>query len=101
MYFMYRLKFACMVRETITILNSNFCDFCFGKCCSHRFNDNVFLNNGNICCGYSLEAPRRGASNEYPQYIFSCRNNKNINIFCLKKKCPIWNYDKCIDDMEI
>ena len=27
---------------------------------------------------YSLEAPRRGASNEYPQHIFSWRNNKNI-----------------------
>ena len=24
----------------------------------------LFLN-ANICCGYSLEAPRRGASNEY------------------------------------
>ena len=24
----------------------------------------------NICCGYSLEAPRWGASNEYPQHIF-------------------------------
>ena len=24
----------------------------------------------NICCGYSLEAPRRGASNEYPQHMF-------------------------------
>ena len=22
------------------------------------------------CCGYSLEAPRRGASNEYPQHVF-------------------------------
>ena len=31
-----------------------------------------------ICCGYSLEAPHRGASNEYPQHIFSWRNKKNI-----------------------
>ena len=30
----------------------------------------LFLNE-NICCGYSLEAPQRGASNEYPQtYVF-------------------------------
>ena len=29
----------------------------------------LFLHN-NICCGYSLEAPRRGASNEYPQHMF-------------------------------
>ena len=27
---------------------------------------------------YSLEAPRRGASNEYPQHMFSLRNEKNI-----------------------
>ena len=30
------------------------------------------------CCGYSLEAPRRGASNEYPKHMFSSRNKKNI-----------------------
>ena len=30
------------------------------------------------CCGYSLEAPRQGASNEYPQHMFSWRNKKNI-----------------------
>ena len=27
---------------------------------------------------YSLEAPWRGASNEYPQHMFSSRNEKNI-----------------------
>ena len=31
-----------------------------------------------ICCGYSLEGPRRGASNECPQHMFSWRNKKNI-----------------------
>ena len=36
----------------------------------------LFLDE-NICCGYSLEMPRRGASNEYPQHMFSSRN-KNI-----------------------
>ena len=30
------------------------------------------------CCGYSLEAPQRGTSNEYPQHIFLWRNKKNI-----------------------
>ena len=39
----------------------------------------------NICYGYSLEAPHRGTSNEYPQHIFSWRNKKNINTFGLKK----------------
>ena len=32
----------------------------------------------NICYGYSLEVPQRGTSNEYPQYMFSWRNKKNI-----------------------
>ena len=29
--------------------------------------------------GYSLEAPRRGASNEYPQHMFVWRNKKNLS----------------------
>ena len=32
----------------------------------------------NIYCGYSLEAPQWGASNEYPQYMFTRRNKENI-----------------------
>ena len=31
----------------------------------------------NIDCGYSLEPPRRGSSNEYPQSMFLSRNKKN------------------------
>ena len=31
----------------------------------------------NITCGYSLEPPRRGGSNEYPQPMFLSRNKKN------------------------
>ena len=34
---------------------------------------------------YSLEAPHRGASNEYPQHMFSWRNKKDISIFRMKK----------------
>ena len=30
----------------------------------------------NIDCGYSLEPPRRGGSNEYPQSMFLGRNKK-------------------------
>ena len=30
----------------------------------------------NIDCGYSLEPPRRGGSNEYPQSMFLNRNKK-------------------------
>ena len=33
---------------------------------------------------YSLEAPHRGASNEYPQYMFLLRNKKDISIFWMK-----------------
>ena len=39
----------------------------------------LFLHK-NVCCGYSLEAPHRGASNEYPQHMFLRRNKKNINL---------------------
>ena len=39
----------------------------------------------NICCGYSLEAPHQGASNEYPQHMFLSRNKKTIETFWLKK----------------
>ena len=31
----------------------------------------------NIDCGYSLEPPRWGGSNEYPQSMFLSRNKKN------------------------
>ena len=64
----------------------------------------LFLHE-NICCGYSLEAPCRGASNEYhnicfcgeirkiwrgtsneyPQHMFLWRNKKDISIFRIKK----------------
>ena len=30
----------------------------------------LFILLKNIDCGYSLEPPRRGGSNEYPKYIF-------------------------------
>ena len=34
-----------------------------------------------IDCEYSLEPPRRGGSNEYPQSIFWIKKIKNIRIF--------------------
>ena len=37
----------------------------------------------NIDCGYSLEPPRRGGSNEYPQYMFLSRYKKN-NVYPCK-----------------
>ena len=50
----------------------------------------LFLDE-NICCGYSLEAPRRGASNEYPQHMFLLRNKNDISSFRIKK-CLICCY---------
>ena len=43
----------------------------------------LFLHK-NICCGYSLEAPCRGASNDYPQYMFLLRNGENYPIIITK-----------------
>ena len=37
----------------------------------------------NINCGYLLEPPRRGGSNEYPQTMFLSRNKK-INVYPCK-----------------
>ena len=42
-----------------------------------------------IRCGYSLEVPRRGASNEYPQHMFSWRNKKTI----YRISPLIWSYE--------
>ena len=44
----------------------------------------IFLiSTQNIDCGYSLEPPRRGGSNEYPQSMFLSRNKKN-NVYPFK-----------------
>ena len=44
----------------------------------------LLISAQNIECGYSLQRPRRGGSNEYPQSMFLSRNKKNIGIFYLK-----------------
>ena len=48
-------------------------------------NSNIFFHifAQNIDCGYSLEPPRRGGSNEYPQSMFLSRNKKN-NVYPCK-----------------
>ena len=44
---------------------------------------NIFhISTQNIDCGYSLEPPRRGGSNEYPQSMFLNRNMKNNEYPC-------------------
>ena len=47
-------------------------------------NSDIFhMSAQNIDCGYSLEPPRRGGSNEYPQSMFLSGNKKN-NIYPCK-----------------
>ena len=47
-------------------------------------NSDIFhISDQNIDCGYSLEPPRRGGSNEYPQSMFLSKN-KNINVYPCK-----------------
>ena len=47
-------------------------------------NSDIFhISAQNIDCGYSLEPPRRGGSNVYPQSMFLSRNKKN-NVYPCK-----------------
>ena len=43
----------------------------------------LFLDR-NICCGYSLESPRRGDSNEYPQHMFLWRTIKSCSLIIIR-----------------
>ena len=50
----------------------------------HIKNSDIFhISAQNIDCGYPLEPPCRGGSNEYPQSMFLSRNNKN-NVYPCK-----------------
>ena len=44
---------------------------------SDKKSDNFHISAQNIDCGYSLEPPRWGGSNEYPQSTLLSRNKKN------------------------
>ena len=49
-----------------------------------RYKSDIFhISDQNIDCGYSLEPPRRGGSNAYPQSMFLSRNMKN-NVYPCK-----------------
>ena len=48
-----------------------------------KFFDIFHISAQNMDCGYSLEPPRRGGSNEYPQSMFLSRNRKN-NVYPCK-----------------
>ena len=44
---------------------------------SYKKSDILHISAQNIDCGYSLEPPHQGGSNEYPQSMFLSRNKKN------------------------
>ena len=61
-------------------------------------NSNIFrISAQNIDCGYSLEPPRRGGSNEYPQSMFLSRNKKN-NVYPCKPQLEQFSLHQTITD---
>ena len=50
---------------------------------SDKNSDTFLISAQNIDCGYSLEPPQRGGSNEYSQSMFLSRNKKN-NVYTCK-----------------
>ena len=59
----------CMLRYKYYVYTPSYVDIGLDKS-GYQVNIFFLFLNENICCGYSLEAPRRGASNEYPQHVF-------------------------------
>ena len=55
---------------------------------SDKNSDIFHISAQNIDCRYSLEPPRRGGSNEYPQSVFWSRN-KNNNVYPCKPSFTI------------
>ena len=54
-----------------------------GKVSDEKNSDIFHISALNIDSGYSLEPPRQGGSNEYPQSMFLSRNKKN-NVYPCK-----------------
>ena len=54
-----------------------------------KSSDIFHISAQNINCGYSLEPPRWGVSNEYQQSMFLSRNKKNNLYLC---KPPVLLY---------
>ena len=56
-----------------------------------KTSDIFHISAQNIDCGYSLEPPRWGGSNEYPQSMFSSRNKKN-NVYPFKPQFHLYKW---------
>ena len=52
---------------------------------SDKNSDIFHISAQSIDCGYSLEPPRQGGSNKYPQSMFLSRNKKN-NVYPCKSQ---------------
>ena len=59
-----------------------------GNFSDKKKSDIFHISAQNIDCGYLLEPPRRGGSNEYPQSMFLSRINKN-NVYPCKPQFSI------------
>ena len=46
----------------------------------------------NIDCGYTLEPPRRGGSNEYSQSMFG----RKIRKICIPLQTPVFQYKRWV-----
>ena len=63
------------------------------KILSHNFLY-FFIFAQNTDCGYTLESPRRGGSNEYPQSMSWSKNKKNRYIVCIPLHIPVLLYER-------
>ena len=58
------------------------------NCKNDNFRLNVFDNfhifDQNIDCGYTLEPPQGGGSNDYPQSMFESKNKKIMYVYPCK-----------------
>ena len=50
-----------------------------------KYSDDYHISAPNTDCGYSLELPRRGGSNEFPQSMVLSRIRKNNVYLCTLK----------------
>ena len=65
-----------------------------GKFSVENFFDIFLIFAENIDCGYTLESPRRGGSNEYPQSMFWSKNKKKIGI---PLQTPVFLYKRGVE----
>ena len=74
------IKFYCKGFKKLNYPNPIIIGFIGLDKSGYQVNFFLFLHE-NIRCGCSLEAPHRGASNEFHQHMISRRNWKNMDIF--------------------